>query len=93
MTFSDSIPKSSTQAIGLHWLIEELGLDVVVPAVRSEVVRGARKTRIANGVTTTMNVYGKGMMDSKLEAHTKLLEYARVGLSGVVGEPALESSC
>jgi integrase len=44
-------------------------------------------------VTTTMNVYGKGMMDSKLEAHTKLLEYARVGFSGVSGEPALESSC
>lgn len=35
-------------------------------------------------VTTTMNVYGKGMMDSKLEAHTKLLEYARVGFCGVV---------
>ena len=49
MTFSDSIPKSSTLAIGIHWLIEELGLDVVPPAVRSEVVRGARKTRIANG--------------------------------------------
>lgn len=44
-------------------------------------------------VTTTMNVYGKGMMDSKLEAHTKLLEYARVGFSGVAVEPALESSC
>lgn len=35
-------------------------------------------------VTTTMNVYGKGMMDSKLEAHTKVLEYARVGFCGVV---------
>jgi integrase len=34
-------------------------------------------------VTTTMNVYGKGMMDSKLTAHTKLLEYARVGFCGV----------
>jgi integrase len=44
-------------------------------------------------VTTTMNVYGKGMMDSKLEAHTKLLEYARVGFSGVAGEPASESTC
>lgn len=44
-------------------------------------------------VTTTMNVYGKGMMDSKLEAHTKLLEYARVGFSGVAAEPALESTC
>jgi Fic family protein len=49
MIFSDSTPKSAAQAIGLHWLIEELGLDVVPPAVRSEVVRGARKTRIANG--------------------------------------------
>jgi integrase len=43
-------------------------------------------------VTTTMNVYGKGMMNSKLEAHTKLLEYARVGFSGVAAEPTLESS-
>src|SRR5580693_6099028 len=49
MTFSDSTPKSSAQAIGLHRLIEELGLDVVRPAVRSETVRGARKTRIADG--------------------------------------------
>ena len=43
-------------------------------------------------VTTTMNVYGKGMMDTKLEAHTKLLEYARVGFSGVVNQPAIEVS-
>jgi len=49
MTFSDSTLKSPTQPIGLHWLIEELGLDVVPPAIRSEVIRGARKTRIANG--------------------------------------------
>lgn len=34
-------------------------------------------------VTMTMNVYGKGMMGSKLEAHTKLLEYARTGLVGL----------
>jgi integrase len=33
-------------------------------------------------VATTMNVYGKGMMDSKLAAHTKLLEYAGVGICG-----------
>lgn len=33
-------------------------------------------------VATTMNIYGKGMMDSKLEAHTKLLEYAGVGFCG-----------
>ena len=43
-------------------------------------------------ITTTMNVYGNGMMDTKLETHSKLLEYARVGFSGVAGEPALKSS-
>lgn len=43
-------------------------------------------------VTTTMNLYGKGMTDSKLEAHSKLLEYARVGFSGVAAEPELEST-
>ena len=35
-------------------------------------------------VATAMNVYGKAMMDSKLNAHTKLLEYAGVGFCGVV---------
>jgi hypothetical protein len=34
-------------------------------------------------VTTTMNIYGKGMMDSKLTAHAKILEYAGVGICGV----------
>jgi integrase len=37
-------------------------------------------------VATTMNVYGKAMMDCKLEAHTKLLEYAKVGFCGVEGQ-------
>jgi Fic family protein len=49
MNFNDFTPNSTAQPIGLHWLIEELGLDVIPPAVRSEVVRGARKTRIADG--------------------------------------------
>jgi Fic family protein len=40
MTFSDSKSKSESQAIGLCWL----GLAVVPPAVRSEAIRGARKT-------------------------------------------------
>jgi integrase len=35
-------------------------------------------------VATTMNVYGKAMMNSKLNAHTKLLEYAHVGFCGVI---------
>jgi hypothetical protein len=33
------------------------------------------------------------MMDTKLQAHTKLLEYAGVGFCGGAGEPALESTC
>ncbi|MDQ2832379.1 MAG: Fic family protein [Acidobacteriota bacterium] len=49
MTFSNSTLKSAAQAIGLHRLIKDFGLDVVLPSVRSEVVRGARKTRIADG--------------------------------------------
>lgn len=49
MTFSDSTSKLAAQPIGLHRLIEEFGLDVVLPSVRSEAVRGARKTRIADG--------------------------------------------
>ncbi len=47
MNFSDF---SSRPAIGLYRLIEELGLEVVLPAVRSEAVRGARKTRVADGL-------------------------------------------
>lgn len=49
MNFSDSTPTLATQLIGLHRLIEEFGLDVVLPSVRSEAIRGARKTRIADG--------------------------------------------
>jgi integrase len=30
-------------------------------------------------IATTMNVYGKAMMDTRLVAHTELLEYARAG--------------
>jgi NADH:ubiquinone oxidoreductase subunit F (NADH-binding) len=37
-------------------------------------------------VATTMNIYGKGMMDSKLDAHTKLLVYAGVRICGVEAE-------
>jgi hypothetical protein len=49
MNFTDFTPKTGAQAIGLHKLIDEFSLPVNRPAVRSEVVRGARKTRIADG--------------------------------------------
>jgi hypothetical protein len=42
--------KTNGEAIGLHKLIDEFSLPVNRPAVRSEVVRGARKTRIADGI-------------------------------------------
>ncbi len=35
-------------AIGLHGLVEQLGLKIPLPAVRSEVVAGARKTRVVD---------------------------------------------
>lgn len=46
MNFNDF---TSKLAIGLYRLIEELDLAIVPPAVRSEAIRGARKTRIADG--------------------------------------------
>lgn len=46
MNFSDF---TSKPVIGLRRLIDEFGLAVVLPAVRSEAIRGARKTRIADG--------------------------------------------
>jgi hypothetical protein len=49
MAFSDFGSKSNPTAIGLHRLIEEFGLEVVAPSVRSEAIRGARKTRITEG--------------------------------------------
>jgi Fic family protein len=49
MNFIDSKQKSTGEAIGLNKLIDEFSLSVNRPAVRSEVVRGARKTRITDG--------------------------------------------
>ena len=43
-------------------------------------------------VTTTMNVYGKAMMDTKLQAHTTLLEYAGVGFCGGAGAAVVEAN-
>ena len=41
--------KVAGEAVGLHKLIDLFSLPVTPPAVRSEVVRGARKTRISDG--------------------------------------------
>ncbi len=47
MLFLDEIHEHSHH--GLARLIEDLGVSVALPAVRSEVVAGARRTRHANG--------------------------------------------
>lgn len=41
------------QPIGLAKLIEELGLQIPAPAVRSEAVRGARRTKISDDSVLT----------------------------------------
>ena len=50
MNFTDFTPKTNVEAIGLHKLIDVFSLPVNRPAVRSEIVRGARRTRIADGI-------------------------------------------
>jgi hypothetical protein len=54
------------KAVGLHGLIEEFDLKVPLPAVRSEVISGARKTTVTDG--TILEQYPKG--------------YLRVGVTG-----------
>jgi Fic family protein len=50
MNFTDFTQKTNAEAVGLHKLIDEFSLPVNRPAVRSEIVRGARRTRIADGI-------------------------------------------
>jgi hypothetical protein len=50
MNFTDFTPKTNAEAIGLHKLIDDFSLPINRPAVRSEIVRGARRTRIADGI-------------------------------------------
>ena len=83
MTFSDSKSKSEAKAIGLCWLIEELGLAVVLPAVRSEAIRGARKTRIADGMVLEQYPLAYGPTD--LFGHLRFaMRYEPVDLNVLV---------
>jgi Fic family protein len=80
MDFSDSKPKSDAKVIGLHWLIEELGLAVVRPAVRSEAIRGARKTRIADG--TVLEQYPLAYGPTDLFGHLRFaMRYEPIDLN------------
>ena len=83
MTFSDSKSKSETKAIGLYWLIEELGLAVVPPAVRSEAIRGARKTRISDG--TVLEQYPLAYGPTDLFGHLRFaMRYEPIDLNVLV---------
>lgn len=83
MAFSDSRSKSDAKAIGLHWLIEELGLAVVRPAVRSEAIRGARKTRIADG--TILEQYPLAYGPTDLFGHLRFaMRYEPIDLNVLV---------
>jgi Fic family protein len=80
MDFTDFKLKSENKAIGLHWLIEELGLAVVPPAVRSEAVRGARKTRITDG--TVLEQYPLTYSPKDLFGHLRFaMRYEPVDLN------------
>jgi hypothetical protein len=48
----DDFAHSSPKTVGLCRLIEEFQLEVPLPATRSEIVRGARKTIAADGKIT-----------------------------------------
>jgi hypothetical protein len=80
MDFNDSTPKPGAKAIGLHWLIEELGLAVVRPAVRSEAIRGARKTRITDG--TVLEQYPLAYGPTDLFGHLRFaMRYEPIDLN------------
>jgi hypothetical protein len=80
MDFNDSTPKPGARAIGLHWLIEELGLAVVRPAVRSEAIRGARKTRITDG--TVLEQYPLAYGPTDLFGHLRFaMRYEPIDLN------------
>jgi Fic family protein len=80
MQFSDFGPKSNITAIGLHRLIEEFGLAVVPPTVRSEAIRGARKTRITEG--TVLEQYPLAYGPTDLFGHLRFaMRYEPVDLN------------
>lgn len=59
----------SPEPIGLIRLVRELGLSVPLPAVRSEVVAGARRTRIVDG--TIIEQYPPVYLPKNLIGHLK----------------------
>jgi len=83
MNYSDSKSKSETKAIGLYALIEELGLAVEAPAVRSEAIRGGRKTKISDGMVLEQYPWAYG--PSNLFGHLRFaMRYEPIDLNVLV---------
>lgn len=80
MDFSEFRQKPTGEAIGLHKLIEVFSLPVNRPAVRSEVVRGARKTRIADG--TVLEQYPPTYAPTDIYGHLRFaMRYEPIDLN------------
>src|SRR5580692_6528385 len=80
MELSEFRQKVAGEAIGLHKLIDVFSLPVNRPAVRSEVVRGARKTRIADG--TVLEQYPPTYAPTDIYGHLRFaMRYEPIDLN------------
>jgi Fic/DOC family len=80
MNFNDFRQKVTGEAIGLHRLIDTFSLPVSYPAVRSEVVRGARRTRITDG--TVLEQYPPTYAPTDVFGHLRFaMRYEPIDLS------------
>src|ERR1700722_2841204 len=80
MNFTDFTPKTNGEAIGLHKLIDAFSLPVNRPAVRSEEVRRARKTRFADG--TVLEQYPPTYAPTDIYGHLRFaMRYEPIDLN------------
>jgi hypothetical protein len=80
IAFTAFSQKTNGEPIGLHKLIDEFSLSVNRPAIRSEVVRGARKTRIAEG--SVLEQYPPTYAPTDLFGHLRFaMRYEPIDLS------------
>jgi Fic/DOC family len=80
MDFNGFKRKVTGEAIGLHKLIDTFSLPVSYPAVRSEVVRGARRTRITDG--TVLEQYPPTYAPTEVFGHLRFaMRYEPIDLS------------
>ena len=69
MSDKESVLEGLPAPIGLGRLIQELGLSVLLPAVRSEAVAGARRTRFVEGIV--FESYPRGYAPTDLIGHLR----------------------